>query len=464
MKKFLLYSLLIFVALFISSCDKTELNNISPVSDIESGEIHGTKSNSTGETINNYWLKKGITNEFLKNILGGENKFKACQLPDSVLNTIPTQELADLCITFPLRYDFLLVNNEDVAVKYILENFNGFKELLNRQDGPIEFIIAYKEFSSKTVAEQLTEAYMELALANEVFYDKLSTSNLNVLYSVVEEKLKGRLFGKDTLISQTRINNLYSKMIGSSITRSLDTNVETVSEDDSSGSGLIIRYTPFGKVIQGWPQTEMSNAEIIATDNEYLSVYDVELIDNSSKLYNCHGYAWPTGSGNYICMKSEDVSKFYTDDLFHESNSNNCQVIYYYEGDHSARQYVTDLNGTYISKWAHGPLVKHHYSEVPVSYKASYRKFYSYPYIIGESNSAELNTTYTYTLYPYMSYATYSWDLPDQRETNYEIVSVSENTIQIKFLRNAIFYITCSISNKSTGSFAYEASIEVLTE
>lgn len=435
----------------------------NPVGDIlqNNSDVVTTKSGAVDSTAN-YWVANGITSDYLRGILGGENKFEACQLPDNILSSMSTAELADACITFPMRYDYLLSNDEEYAIEYMVKNFNGYQELLKRKDGPTELIKAYANFNSISTTDQLTEAYIELVCCNEDIYSKFTNENRLYLTKTLNAKVSTKLQKDISLIQQSRVDKLYNKLTEAS--SSNFRNTMTVSDAESPGSGLIVQLTPFGKVVQGLSRNEWPTDSIRIVNNEILRNYNVELIRDASKLYNCHGYAWPTRSGNDFWMEGTEISKFITNDLFHLSNSSNCQIIHYYNGDHSARKYYEHIHDTYVSKWGKGPLVRHHYSEVPSLYQASYRRFYSYPYITGQSSSIELNTVYTYTLYPYMSYASYEWSLPDQRETNYEIVGISGNTLQIKFKRNAIFLIDCDIRNASNGEHVYTAHMEVLAE
>lgn len=69
-----------------------------------------------------------------------------------------------------------------------------------------------------------------------------------------------------------------------------------------------------------------------------------------------------------------NVSKFFTNDLYTESQNAPNYKVHYYMGDHSAIQYYTDNHGTYVSKWGEGPLVRHGATNVPSSYQPSYRK------------------------------------------------------------------------------------------
>lgn len=63
-------------------------------------------------------------------------RIAALQIKDEVIDTISTASLFEECINFPYLIDFLFYGaNQDAFLKMESE-FNGFKELLNREDLP----------------------------------------------------------------------------------------------------------------------------------------------------------------------------------------------------------------------------------------------------------------------------------------------------------------------------------------
>lgn len=58
------------------------------------------------------------------------------------------------------------------------------------------------------------------------------------------------------------------------------------------------------------------------------------------------------------------------------------------------------------------------------------------------------NPNSLYTVSPYMSYATYDWSI-DQNDNRYQIISINNNVLQVKFLMNAIFDVYCDVCNSS---------------
>ena len=69
--------------------------------------------------------------------------------------------------------------------------------------------------------------------------------------------------------------------------------------------------------------------------------------------------------------------------------------------------------------------------------------------------------TYTFTVTPYMSYASYDWYI-DQGDTKYQIISISDNVLQVKFLVNAIFDVYCDIKTATGTVTVYTVMHETL--
>lgn len=69
-------------------------------------------------------------------------KVAACQIPDSILPDIPTAELVDICMEYPLLFDAYAFNTPLQGIKVVASRFNGLQELMKREDN-FECILAY---------------------------------------------------------------------------------------------------------------------------------------------------------------------------------------------------------------------------------------------------------------------------------------------------------------------------------
>ena len=61
-------------------------------------------------------------------------KLAACEIPDSILPMIPTEELVEICMKYPMLLDAYAFNTPLQGIKIVASRFNGFKELMKRED------------------------------------------------------------------------------------------------------------------------------------------------------------------------------------------------------------------------------------------------------------------------------------------------------------------------------------------
>jgi hypothetical protein len=108
-------------------------------------------------------------------------------------------------------------------------------------------------------------------------------------------------------------------------------------------------------------------------DKRYHDLYsNAVMVSSSSKLYNCHSYAWYSKdiATNNVCMS--DPSPYWIDGSYRESKIPVQNGIVFYASDsveknHSALL-VGDPSGTgYESKWGPMPLMRHSLDDCPYS-------------------------------------------------------------------------------------------------
>ncbi|WP_294471619.1 hypothetical protein [uncultured Bacteroides sp.] len=71
-----------------------------------------------------------------------EQKLAACEIPDSILSNLSTEELVEICMKYPLIFDAYAFNSPLQGIKKVVSRFNGFKELMKRTDNCF-FIFKY---------------------------------------------------------------------------------------------------------------------------------------------------------------------------------------------------------------------------------------------------------------------------------------------------------------------------------
>ena len=81
-----------------------------------------------------------------------QQKFDACQIPDSIISTLSTDQLVELCASHPLNSLCYAYDNPMIGALYVMHHFNGFKELQKRSDASEKLINFYEnvDFSAIT--------------------------------------------------------------------------------------------------------------------------------------------------------------------------------------------------------------------------------------------------------------------------------------------------------------------------
>ena len=95
------------------------------------------------EVIWDFPVKPGMAEwKSLKNIFERRN---ACQIPDDVLPALSTEQLIEVCLRYPLLLDIWAFDNILTGLDKYSRDFNGFRELIKRNDAALVLIQKYKE-------------------------------------------------------------------------------------------------------------------------------------------------------------------------------------------------------------------------------------------------------------------------------------------------------------------------------
>jgi hypothetical protein len=84
------------------------------------------------KTVWDYPVKPG-TEEWRK-FTSNEEMVKACQISKNVLSSLSTEDLAELCLKYPLLYDVFAFENLNHGLDKLFDDFNGIRELYKRTD------------------------------------------------------------------------------------------------------------------------------------------------------------------------------------------------------------------------------------------------------------------------------------------------------------------------------------------
>jgi hypothetical protein len=131
----------------------------------------------------------------------GQQMLDACQIPQKILQTLNTKDLAEICMNYPLSSEYLAFNDERKGISIMIENFNGLKELSRRSDGAKELMQIYKDFPVYAHILQITPSnydvvyklpFLEMLLSDDAFIYQLSGEELTELQDIIRVKYSNK--------------------------------------------------------------------------------------------------------------------------------------------------------------------------------------------------------------------------------------------------------------------------------
>lgn len=135
-----------------------------------------------------------------------EERFAILQIPDDLLKSMSTENLIITCMNFPLFGDYTAYNNPQQGMEYIIDNFNGLQELLNRKDAPSGLLALYYEtdtvemfMANPKISKKywfIRQSYFELILAQDLIVDQMSLDNCYNLLLEARKRLNYKIDNK----------------------------------------------------------------------------------------------------------------------------------------------------------------------------------------------------------------------------------------------------------------------------
>ena len=103
----------------------------------------------TGKTTWDFPVRYGTKEwETLKTV---EEQFNAYNIPDNIIKEISTEELVKICLSYPEWGLMFAYNDKRTGVYVLIGLFNGFRELLNRNDAVMELLKVYEKLDPLSV-------------------------------------------------------------------------------------------------------------------------------------------------------------------------------------------------------------------------------------------------------------------------------------------------------------------------
>lgn len=378
MKKLLIY--ITFSSFFLISCS----DDIKNISKIEDNAFEQNVISRSNESINAglaYFDSICEPNRW-RELNSFEEMLAVTNLPQDIIDKLTTEQLAECCVNHPLRMIYLTYDKPELGIKTIINNFNGFKELKNRHDYAQSVINLYTALNNQARfvhssinsprlewSNKLKRCFWEYVLVSEYFPEVFEQPNVEKLKSVVSQSIF-----RENNDTNSPFNFPYKRL-------SQKLNVNATAK--SGGDLIDIRtiYTELGTPIEALLLTELTEDDIENTNLDAQARFpNATLVSPSSYKYNCHYFAWAMEDNStdrywinpYNIRREENLSLYWTEDGYTETNSSDYEKVVYDNLSHSARK--SSEKGKVISKWGNGPVMIHTPGYCP--YTASNLKYY----------------------------------------------------------------------------------------
>ncbi len=128
-----------------------------------------------------------------------KERFKAIQLPDKLLDTISTDELINICLNSPIYGYFSAFNSFDEGIQITINNYNGLRELLSRDNAARKLLKIYTKMDTTGYNNPgikydnkywtLKFLFLELIFSQESFLDFLKSEERVELLRISRKKI-----------------------------------------------------------------------------------------------------------------------------------------------------------------------------------------------------------------------------------------------------------------------------------
>ena len=101
----------------------------------------------------------------------------ACQMPSNILASISTEDLAEICLKYPLLFSFTAFDNWNYGLDVQFENFNGLRELFKREGVSNELLKLYSEKLLKLNESNNPDGFIIELMNHEMLLSRLYDCN-----------------------------------------------------------------------------------------------------------------------------------------------------------------------------------------------------------------------------------------------------------------------------------------------
>lgn len=266
------------------------------------------------------------------------DKLRVCMIPEDILSRMTTEALLESLLSYPMMVNMFVWEVPQKGYEYILRNFNGMQELVEREDFG-DVLDAYSR-ESISVYSSMDEGEVEIA----------------------EKALEIIAFYQEHPITQNITMNPF------------------VVDLNSLGTQATL-YTPNGTAVIAWEGITYSEWGSYITETlldniaeDYAERYpNATLIYSRDPSYNCHSFAWYS-HGVPTIYWIHDMRAYVEDDSYVQVAPPYMggEIVLYMESgltNENAYQHsailIDSASSTYISKWGYHAVYRHALYDCP---------------------------------------------------------------------------------------------------
>jgi len=144
-------------------------------------------------------------------------RLNALQIPDDILSIIGTEELVIACLNYPAAFHYTIYDDEHIGLQKVISNFNGLRELFNRNGAGKYLIEHYKNagaygfiIKDKRLNERywpLRFLYIELLLSQKEIIQNLEAEDRLLLLETTLNKFSLKAQSKDMFSKYDNMNS-----------------------------------------------------------------------------------------------------------------------------------------------------------------------------------------------------------------------------------------------------------------
>lgn len=302
------------------------------------------------------------------------DRVAACQITEEDALDMSTEDLFQYVLNYPFMIDIYAFSTLEKGFEHVYNEFEAISWLVNRDNYGQVLIDTYSSISvENNTLGRNSDCYqniwelgiLEILIAQPEMTDSLSSDEIADLVELAKNKLTAK---SSTL-------DIYSGSCASF--------AQALSENPNSAITLAATYyvkTPAGTSVEVYNYSDIvdwtSTEKAILNAQTLTSYPTATLLQDASKKYNCHSYAWYSSSSlNHYWM--DDPTAYMTDGSYYETSRKIDNIAYWYDTFngitvpiHSGIVQEHMQSGVFVgarSKWGQLGAYNHKFDDCPYS-------------------------------------------------------------------------------------------------